>query len=333
MAKLRVAVAGLGWWGRIIVPLLETSSRLEVVRVVDPDPKGKEFASQQGQPFSPRLEEALVDKGVEAVVLCTPHTLHADQIVAAAGAKKHVFCEKPLSLSRADVLRAVKACNDAKVVLAVGHEKRFEPPIQELMRLVQAGELGTPLQIEANFSQDKFLSLAADNWRLSGKEAPAGPMTATGIHLLDLSVGVMGPAARVFASVRQLGSQLTNGDTLGILVNFQSGGNALLSAVLATPFDGRFAVYGSKGWAEVRDKAHPEAPEGWVLTVKKRKSDRTIREYPPAKAVLANLEAFADAAAGRAPYPVPQAEMIANVSALEAIFRSAASGTVEEVVN
>ena len=333
MAKLRVAVAGLGWWGKIIVPLLKTSSKLEVVRLVDPDPAAESFGSREKLPFSRELEDALKDKSVEAVVLCTPHTLHAGQIVAAAGAGKHVFCEKPLSLSRSDVLRAVKACNDNKVVLAVGHEKRFEPPIQELMRLVGAGELGTPLQIEANFSQDKFLSLAADNWRLSGKEAPAGPMTATGIHLLDLSVGAMGPAARVFASVRQLGSQLTNGDTLGILVNFQSGGNALLSAVLATPFDGRFAVYGSKGWAEVRDKAHPEAPEGWILTVKKRNERGEVKEFPPARAVLANLEAFADAAAGRTPYPVPQAQMIANVSALEAVFKSAASGKVEEVVN
>jgi predicted dehydrogenase len=201
------------------------------------------------------------------------------------------------------------------------------------MRLVKSGELGTPLQIEANFLQDKFLSLPPDNWRLSAKEAPAGPMTATGIHLLDLSVGVFGPAERVFASVRQLGSQLVNGDTLGILVNFRSGGNALLGAVLATPFDGRFAVYCNKGWAEVRDKAHPEAPQGWTLTVHRRGGEKTVREYPPAKAVLANLEAFADAASGGTPYPVPQAEMIANVSALEAIFRSAQSGRVEQVEN
>ena len=56
-------------------------------------------------------------------------------------------------------------------------------------------------------------------------------------------------------------------------------------------------------------------------------------EYPPAKAVLANLEAFADAAAKRAPYPVPQDQMIANVSALEAVFRSVKSGAVETVEN
>jgi predicted dehydrogenase len=255
--------------------------------------------------------------------------LHTDQIVRAANAKKHVFCEKPLSLSRQDVLRAVGACNQNGVKLAVGHEKRFEPPIQEAMRLVKSGEIGTPLQIEANFVQDKFLSLPADNWRLSAKEAPAGPMTATGIHLLDLSVGVFGAADKVFASVRQLGSQLVNGDTLGILVNFKSGGNALLSAILATPFDGRFAVYCSKGWVEVRDKAHPEAPQGWTLTVHKRGGEKTVREFPPSKAVLANLEAFA----ADAPYPVAQSEMIANVSALEAIFKSAQSGRVEPVEN
>jgi predicted dehydrogenase len=324
---LGVAVVGLGWWGRVIAPLARSSGKLRLVMGVDPVATGFDF------PVAKRYQEALDDPQVQAVVLCTPHTLHTDQIVAAAKAKKHVFCEKPLSLSRRDVVRAVEACNENRVALAVGHEKRFEPPIQELMRLVKSGELGTPLQIEANFVQDKFLSLPPDNWRLSEKEAPAGPMTATGIHLLDLSVGVMGPAERVFASVRTLGSQLTNGDTLGILVNFRSGGNALINACLATPFDGRFAVYGSKGWAEVRDKAHPEAPEGWTLTIQKRGETRVTREFSPAKAVLANLEAFADAAAGRVPYPVPQSEMIANVSALEAIFRSAASGRVETVEN
>ena len=331
MSVLGIAVVGLGWWGRVIVPLARTSAKLRVVAVADPDPAAKDFAAGQDVALAKSYEEVLRNPQVQGVVLCTPHTLHTGQIVAAANAKKHVFCEKPLSLSRADVLRAVSSCNANRVSLAVGHEKRFELPIQELMRMVKAGELGTPLQIEANFVQDKFLSLPPDNWRLSSEEAPAGPMTATGIHLLDLSVGVMGAAQRVFASVRTLGSELKNGDTLGILVNFRSGGNALLSAILATPFDGRFAVYGSKGWAEVRDKAHPESPQGWTLTKSIRGSSVQKTDYPPAKAVLANLEAFADAALGRAPYPVPQDQMIANVSALEAIFRSAASGAAEPV--
>lgn len=61
----------------------------------------------------------------------------------------------------------------------------------------------------------------------------------------------------------------------------------------------------------------------------RRGGEKTVREFAPAKAVLANLEAFA----GAAPYPVPQEQMVANVSALEAIFKSAQSGRVEQVEN
>lgn len=331
IAVLNVAVIGLGWWGRIIVDQLAKSEKLRVVRVADISPQGQAFAAERGLPFSSDLDQVLRDPIVQGAVLCTPHTQHTDQIVAAARAGKHVFCEKPLSMTRLDVLRAVQAVEQAGIVLAVGHEKRFEPPILEVMRLLKSGALGTPLQVEANFSQDKFLALAKDNWRLSGAEAPAGPMTATGIHLLDLAVGVFGEADTVHASVKQLGSPLTNGDTLAALVTFKCGGHALISAILATPFAGRFAVYGSQGWAEVRDKTHPEAPEGWTLTTCLRGQPAVAVEMPPAPAVLNNLEAFADAALGGAPYPVAREQMIANVSALEAIFRSARSGAIEKV--
>ena len=329
---LRVAVVGLGWWGRIICGLLKGNSKLRVVAGVDVVPDSG-FCEKNGFDFRENFEATIRDPEIKGVILCTPHTQHCGQIVKAAAAKKHVFCEKPLSLSRADVLKAVEACNAAGVALAVGHERRFEPPMLELQRMTAAGELGTILQIEANFSQNKFLALAADNWRLSGKEAPAGPMTATGIHLLDLSIAFLGPADTVYARVATVGSDLRNGDTLGVFVSFKNGSNALLSAMLATPFEGRFAVYGTKGWAEVRDKTHPEAPEGWVLTFQDKNTERKVKDYPPAKAVLANLEAFADAAAGRAPYPVPQAQMIANISALEAVFKSAASGAPQKVQN
>ncbi len=329
---LNVAVVGMGWWGKIIVPLIKTSAKLSVTTVVEVNaPAIADFAQAQGVKVVTDFNAVLRDPTIQAVVLATPHTLHTDQIVAAANAGKHIYCEKPLSMTRADVLRAIQSVNDNKVALAVGHERRFEPPIIEAMRVIRSGELGVPLQIEANFSQDKFLTLPADNWRLSGKEAPAGPMTATGIHLLDLSVGVFGEAERVFASCKQLGSQLVNGDTLAILVSFKNGGHALLSAILATPFEGRFAVYCTKGWIEVRDKTHPEAPEGWTLTTTHQGGKREVREYAPASTVLANLEAFADAAAGRAPYPVPQSQMIANISALEAIFKSASSGEIVAV--
>jgi len=328
---LDVAVVGLGWWGRIMVSLLAGSKRLRVVRAVEPRPDAAAFAAQHGIPCSADYAAALADPALRGVILCTPHTQHAQQIVEAARADRHVFCEKPLALTRADAQRALAACETASVALGVGHERRFEPGIAELRRLLAAGDIGRPLQIEANFSQDKFLDMPSDNWRLSAAEAPGGPLTATGIHLVDLAVSVFGQPERAFASVRQLGSHLLNGDTLGALLTFRGGGHALLSAILATPFDGRFAVYGSKGWFEVRDKAHPEQPDGWELTLCRRGGRPQRREIPPAPAVLANLEAFAEAALGGAPYPMTHEEMLATVSALEAIVRSTKSGKVEAV--
>ena len=322
---------GLGWWGRTVVGTMRGSGAMRITAAFDPASAAAAVAAEAGLRLASSFDAILADPDIGAVVLCTPHTLHAAQIVAAAGAGKHVFCEKPLCLTRADAAAAIAACRQAGVVLGVGHERRFEPPVLELRRMLDAGELGTPLQVEANFSQDKFLALPADNWRLSQAEAPAGPMTATGIHLLDLAVSLLGPAERVLAQVRQLGSSLANGDTLALAVQFRTGASALISAILATPFDGRFAIYGSKGWAEVRDKAHPESPEGWTLTKVIRGGGRSATEFPPAAAVRANLEAFAAAAAGGPAYPVPPQQMLDTVAAFEAVVRSSRSGGIEPV--
>jgi predicted dehydrogenase len=328
---LKAGIVGLGWWGRIITTTLSDSSRLNLVAAADVDPATEKFASAHGLSFTIDTNALLVKPDIDAVILCTPHTLHCDQIVRAAAAGKHVFCEKPLSLTRADAMRAVAACNTAGVVLGVGHERRFEPPTLDLRNAVDAGELGTLLQIEANFSQDKFLSLPANNWRLSERDAPAGPMTATGIHLLDLGISFLGRPATVLARVATLGSELRNGDTLAAMVTFQTGTNLMISAILATPFEGRFAVYGTRGWIEIRDKSHPENPTGWTMTRQIGGKKREVIDYPVGSGVRANLEAFAAAASGEATYLMPQQQMIDNIAALEAIFKSAKTGAIVPV--
>lgn len=94
---------------------------------------------------------------------------------------------------------------------------------------------------------------------------------------------------------------------------------------------GRFAVYGSQGWAEIWDRNHPESPQGWIVRIKLRGGEVQTTEYPPMPAVLANLEAFAEAALGGAQYPVPPTQIRATVCALEAVVRSAASGTLATI--
>ena len=333
--SLRVAVIGYGWWGKTIVATLQSSPLLKVEMVIEqeevPRLAAQALGATQDFTVSSMFEDAIANPNVEAVVLCTPHKLHAAQIAAAAKAGKHVFCEKPLCLSFADAVQAVAACKAANVQLGIGHERRFEPAIIELRRRIANGDLGTILQIEGNFSQDKFFALPPDNWRLSKELAPCGPLSATGIHLVDLAIAILGPADNVLARLNTLASNFANGDTLAVMLSFKSGATALISAILATPFDGRFTVYGSKGWIEVRDRTHPENPTGWdISTVFSGKEKQTHYEAPHT-IVRANLEAFANGVRGISPYPVTTAEMLANVAALESIMKSAESGQIEQI--
>ena len=323
---VRVGVVGYGWWGRTIARQIAASPWLTLSAVAESN-----APTRQGMAGDPAVAGVAVHEGaeslfgqpgLEAVILCTPHEQHAAQIVAAAAAGLHVFCEKPLCLTLDDARRAVDECGRRGLVLGIGHERRFEPEVVALRQMIADGTLGTVLQIEANFSQDKFFALPKDNWRLSNRHAPVGPLTATGIHLVDLSIAVLGPCESVWARLATLGSDFENGDTLAVMMAFPGGANAMVSAVLATPFEGRFAVYGSKGWVEIRDRTHPESPTGWDITVALRGQPRQTRFAPPATSVRLNLEAFARAVRGVAPYPVAPAEMLANVAALQAIMQS-----------
>lgn len=275
--------------------------------------------------------EVLADESVEAVILCSPHKFHTEQIIAAAAHGKHVFCEKPLSVSGAEAQRAVDAITAAGLQLGIGHERRFEPAVIALRRSIADGELGTPLVFEGNFSQDKFLDLPPDNWRLSAVDAPVGPLSATGIHLVDLAIGIFGRPTQVWARLSTQATTFANGDTLAVTLAFEKGQTALITAILTTPFVGRVTLLGSQGWAEIRDRNHPEDPQGWDVTTQLRGEESVSTFYPPHGSVRENIEAFARAVRGQAEYPVPLDEMVANARTFEAITRSALSGRVERV--
>ena len=328
---IKAAIVGLGWWGAIIHRQLASSEIIRPVLGVEPAAAARKAAEAAGLATTARFEDALERPDIRAIILSTPHKQHAAQIVAAAKAGKHVFCEKPLCTTAREMEAVVDAVSRAGVQLGIGHERRFEPGIIDLRTRLAAGEFGTALAVEGNFSQDKFLALPADNWRLSAVDAPVGPLSATGIHLVDLSIALLGTPKEVWARLATRASPFANGDTLGVMIAFESGASALLTAILATSFMGRLAVYGSQGWIEIRDRTHPEDPTGWEVTVALRGKPPAMRSLPPHPAVRDNLEAFGRAAAGEAPYPVSIAEIDANVRTFEAITRSVESGKLERV--
>lgn len=195
----RAAIVGLGWWGRTIVGRMKHSDRLRIVAAVEAQPEAhRDFAASHGLALYGDYASVLAAPEIDAVILCTPNGLHTEQVAQAAAAGKHVFCEKPLALTRAEAERSVAACREAGVVLGIGHERRFELAMQEVRRLVRDGALGTVMHAEANFSHDKLSNVPPGDWRRSAKESPAAGMTAMGIHLTDAYVSLFGPVEEVY---------------------------------------------------------------------------------------------------------------------------------------
>jgi predicted dehydrogenase len=322
---IRAAIAGLGWWGQHVVRSLAGSEHLRIVAAVETNSTRAAFATEHGLSFTGDLKDALADPAIDAVVLCTPHALHTEQVLTCAAAGKHVLCEKPLALTRADAMLSVAACNAAGVVLGIGHERRYEPAIAEVRRLVREGVLGTLMHAEANFNHDKLANVPAGDWRTSPRDAPAAGMTAMGIHLSDLFVTLLGPAREAYAVTSSRVTYPDNGDVVSALVRFESGATGYLNAILVTPHYLCLTVFGSQAWVEVRNDTHPDTPGPSVLTLQHRDGRRETRTYEWVDTVRLNLEAFAHAVRGGAPYPFTDAERIGNIAVLEAICRSAES--------
>lgn len=326
---MRVAVAGLGWWGKQIIRALSKSEKFSVVAAVDPMPtdEARQFAQQHGVALSVDLAEVLGRGDIEGVILATPHMLHEQQALSALEAGKHVFCEKPLAMTAAGAQRIVDASARQGTVLGVGHERRFEPAIAEVMRMVRAGELGQLLHMEANVSHDLFRKLDASNWRLDRKHAPAGMMTAVGIHVTDIFVALAGAASSVRARTESLVLAEPVRDFATATIAFGSGVQAVISFLSVTPFHGRIAVFGDKGWVEVVSEGNVDQGLPTYLTCCRGTGvPRTTRTFDANDAVLANFETWADAVAGRVKYPFTAAELVENIRLFEAIVQSSENG-------
>jgi predicted dehydrogenase len=324
---LEAAIVGLGRWGQNHVNSVQgASSRVRFTRAVVNHPeKSREFAAKHGLALSSDYADLLKDPAIRLIVLATPNSLHPAQIVAAAKAGKHVLCEKPLALTHADAERAVHACKEAGVLLGVGQDKRFWPSMQELKRVVDSGVLGEILHVEGHFSNENASNKLHHGWRESPAEAPGGSITATGIHVLDAFINLIGPLRRVSAQHILKRPPPESLDTLSLTFEFANRVSGVLCGVRATPLFWRVHVFGNQGSAE------SAGPNELILRMSGGKVER--RTYEPVNALRANLEAFADAIEGRAHYPIATNQMVDVIAGLEAIVAAVETGkTVNPVL-
>ena len=314
---LNAAMIGLGWWGKkLVAAARDFGAPVRFSRGVTFEPDGaREFAAAHGIAVGQSYDEVLADAAIQAVFLATPHSTHRALVEQAARAGKHVYCEKPFALSKADAQAALEACARAGIVVGVGHHFRLLPSMIALRELAASGAFGALMQAEGNYSHDWLAETPAGSWRVAPEESRAGGMTGMGIHILDCFRDFVGPMRRISALSKRRVLPIATGDTTSALVEFDNGATGTLATTLKTPFVWRFALYGENCWAESVSETR--------LIVRRAGQEPEVIERPADNHLGRNIEAFAQAALGQGAFPIDHAGILQTVAALEAAFKSA----------
>ncbi len=323
MTPVRVAAVGTGRWSQTLASAAARGTGLATVACTSRSADHRAaFAKAYGCRDLPSYEAVLTDPDVEGVLITTPHSLHAEQVVAAARAGKHVFVDKPFTLTVADGRRATEACRRAGVVLAVGHQRRKQAASRALKRLLGEGALGRVAQVEGNMSADVGFAFTPGIWRTVPAETPAGAMTNLGIHHVDTFQYFLGPIARVMAFSRRVAlTGVEIDDSTSILFEFGSGSLGYLgTSWVHANRTSMITLHGTEA------QAWSEADGTRLFLARRGEPERTAVPLTPVDPVVEELAEFARCVREGARPEVGGEEATANIAVLEAIVESAATG-------
>jgi predicted dehydrogenase len=275
---VRFASVGVGYWGVMLADGVRASGLGEIVTCYAPTRAHCEtFAARYGCQIAPSYAAILDDPTIEAVILATPNDRHRREIEVAAQHGKHVMVEKPITLTVADGIAATRACAQAGVVLAVGHQSRREAGARKLKSLIASGELGELIGVEANISTDSGWSVKPEQWRWSREQCPGGPLIQIGIHHIDTLNYLFGPIARVFGLQKHRVLPAIIDDASVTLLEFENNILGHLTSHYATARAIDIRVLGTKANA-IYDRV-------LGVTVRRDTRERVVRETIPLAAV------------------------------------------------
>ena len=319
MSTVNAAILGFGRWGRILHEASLPASRIRIRHVVTRSPdRVREYCAAHDLILGDDFDPVLRDDGIDAVIIATPHTQHFSQLLKCADAGKHVYCEKPFTLTGNEASEALGALESCGCTVAIGHNRRFAPNTLALEDMLAAGELGDPVHIEGVFNAN--MNAAKGKWRDSVDESPAGGMTSLGIHALDMMINLMGDIREVRATSRRVAASLSFDDYTVADLLFANNAGGRLTTFTSTAMQWRITWYGTRGWAELQNLD--------TLIVQPVEGERTTTQFPghgyPGLATITSaLEAFAGEIRGGAAFPVSPAQIAHGTATLEAIIHSA----------
>ncbi len=349
MSKTRIAVAGAGYIGQAHMGAAQASATVTLSAVVDPSPAAKATADAAGVPLYASLADLFATDKPDGVVLATPNQLHVPHAMECMAAKVPMLLEKPIALTVADAVGLVKAADEAKATILIGHHRAHSPIMAKAKQVVDSGVLGRIVGVMGSATFVKPDHYFADApWR---RELGAGPILLNMIHEVHNLRMLCGDIVAVQAFTSHAVRGFPVEDTVSISLRFASGalGTFFLSDTAAC----------AKSWEQTSqdNKAYPSYDDEDCYTVcgthgslsvptmrlktYPRDGDRSwwkpfevgvvgmVRDDP----IKRQMEHFGAVVRGEATPLVSARDGLANLRVTEAIVAAAKSGTTIEVHN
>jgi predicted dehydrogenase len=321
---MNVACLGIGWWSDVLADAIKRSGKLNIVSCFSRSQEKREaFAKKYGCRAARSYDEILEDKSIKAVINTTPNSVHRETTIAAAKAGKHTFLDKPIANNISDARVITEACRKAKVVLALGYQRRRESHFRWIKDRI--GEFGKLVNAEANISRDRLGKIDLSSWRYTAEGMPGGVMLQIGIHYTDVLEYLLGPIKAVSGRFVRLVLPGDNPDVASLVLEHENGALSTLNASYASASEYYLMnIYGKEA------SAYYDLYHG--LRFLKRGSTTSepvpVRKNDP---IVEELEEFAAAVRGEAEPEMDGERGTTSLAVLLAGIKSAREGRRVEV--
>jgi predicted dehydrogenase len=323
---MNVACLGMGWWSDVLADAIRRSGKLKIVSCFSRSAEKRQaFAKKYGCHAAASYEEILADNKIEGIVNTTPNSVHRETTVAAAKAGKHVFLDKPIANTIDDARAITEACRKAKVVLALGYQRRRESHFRWVKEKIDAGVFGKLVNAEANISRDRLGKIDLSSWRYTAEGMPGGVMLQIGIHYTDVLEYLIGPVKAVSGRFVRLVLPGDNPDVASLVLEHENGALSTLNASYASASEYYLMnIYGKEA------SAYYDLHQGlrWLRRGAEKSEPVPVRKNDP---LVEELEEFARAARGDGEAEMDGERSTRSLAVLLAGIKAAREGRRVEV--
>ncbi len=325
---MNVGCIGMGWWSDVLADAIVRSGRMKIASCYSRSRDKREaFARKYACTAAASYEEILGDRRIEAIINATPNSAHLETTYAAAAAGKHVFLDKPIANTIDDARAITAACRQAKVVLALGYQRRRESQFRWIKQNLD--RFGKLVNAEANISRDRLGKIDLSSWRYTAEGMPGGVMLQIGIHYTDVLEYLIGPVKAVSGRFVRLVLPGDNPDVASLVLEHENGALSTLNASYASASEYYLMnIYGKEA------SAYYDMHQGLRFL---RRGTTTADVVPCSKndPIVEELEEFANAVRGDGEPEMDGDRSTRSLAVLLAGIKSAREGRrveIEEVL-